>query len=151
MKDDKYVVGLRFSLDLKNVALIRKLKPTWQAGLLNGIGGKIEDGETSEGAILREFEEETGLQTSIEQWHRFHHMRGTNNDGRAFQIEFFCSIGNLLYLKSPEAEKIEIWEAARIGSGEQNTIGNLPWLVMLAKDFLGGVSHLTFSTSVYRA
>ena len=40
----------------------------WQAGLLNGIGGKIEDGEAPIEALVREFAEETGVQTSAEEW-----------------------------------------------------------------------------------
>lgn len=40
----KYVLGFMFSTEDRGqkVALIKKLKPKWQAGLLNGIGGKIE-------------------------------------------------------------------------------------------------------------
>jgi 8-oxo-dGTP pyrophosphatase MutT (NUDIX family) len=43
------------------VALIRKVRPSWQAGLLNGVGGHIESGETPHDAMVREFEEEAGV------------------------------------------------------------------------------------------
>ena len=36
----KYVVGFMFSPDKQFVALIRKNRPEWQAGKLNGIAGK---------------------------------------------------------------------------------------------------------------
>ncbi len=39
----RYVAGLMFSKDEKYVALVIKNKPDWQKGLLNGIGGKIEE------------------------------------------------------------------------------------------------------------
>lgn len=40
-----YVAG--FMKDFSdNVALVRKNKPKWQAGRLNGVCGGIEDGET---------------------------------------------------------------------------------------------------------
>lgn len=43
------------------VLLIEKRRPAWQAGRLNGIGGKLEEGETCEDAMRRECAEETGL------------------------------------------------------------------------------------------
>jgi 8-oxo-dGTP diphosphatase len=56
----KYVLGFAFDKS-DNVILVRKQKPKWQKGLLNGVGGKIEIGETSSDAMFREFREETGL------------------------------------------------------------------------------------------
>lgn len=41
------------------IALVRKSKPTWQAGLLNGIGGAVEPGEKPGQAMVREWHEET--------------------------------------------------------------------------------------------
>jgi 8-oxo-dGTP diphosphatase len=41
-----YACGFLFSLDRTRVLLIRKRRPAWQAGRLNGVGGKIEPGET---------------------------------------------------------------------------------------------------------
>ncbi len=56
----EYVCGFMFSPDKKQVALIRKTKPEWQKDLLNGIGGKIESGESPHEAMVREFYEESG-------------------------------------------------------------------------------------------
>ncbi len=36
-----YVVGFMFTEDEKQVVLIEKKRPEWQAGKLNGVGGKI--------------------------------------------------------------------------------------------------------------
>ena len=57
----RYVVGFLLNYDRTQVVLIRKNRPAWQAGHLNGVGGKIEMGETPIEAMTREFEEETGL------------------------------------------------------------------------------------------
>jgi hypothetical protein len=38
----EYVCGFMFANDFTEVALIRKNKPEWQRGKLNGIGGKVE-------------------------------------------------------------------------------------------------------------
>lgn len=53
------VVGFAFDDKLLNVALIKKKKPEWQKGYLNGVGGKVKDGEGYHEAMTREFEEET--------------------------------------------------------------------------------------------
>jgi 8-oxo-dGTP diphosphatase len=55
------VLGLVFSEDLSKVVLIRKNRPKFLAGKLNGIGGHIEGGESHRSAMEREFKEETGV------------------------------------------------------------------------------------------
>jgi 8-oxo-dGTP diphosphatase len=56
-----YSLGFLFSYRLGTVILIEKTKPQWQKGLWNGVGGKIEEGETPIDCMRREFEEETGI------------------------------------------------------------------------------------------
>ena len=68
------MVGFLFRNSGTEVALVRKLKPEWQRGLLNGIGGKIEPGEDSREAMVREFEEETGAR--VDAWRSFAWLRG---------------------------------------------------------------------------
>lgn len=58
--------GFFFDPGRTSVWLIRKARPAWQAGRLNGIGGKIEAGESPHDAMVREFEEEAGLR--IDAW-----------------------------------------------------------------------------------
>lgn len=66
-----YSLGLMFSTDRSRVALIRKATPQWQAGKLNGVGGKAEPGETARQAMVREFHEETGVLTEASSWQLF--------------------------------------------------------------------------------
>lgn len=63
----RYVVGFAFDR-VGQVALIEKKRPEWQRGLLNGVGGHVEPGESSILAMHREFEEETGLR--VDEWER---------------------------------------------------------------------------------
>lgn len=74
----RYVCGFAF-YDIESgfrprVVLMRKVKPDWQAGKLNGVGGKIEAGETPEVAMAREFKEETGVTTSPLEWEAYAKM-----------------------------------------------------------------------------
>jgi 8-oxo-dGTP diphosphatase len=57
-----------------NVALIQKHRPDWQKGRLNGIGGKIEKGETPLEAMVREFCEEAGAE--VLSWRQFAELTG---------------------------------------------------------------------------
>jgi 8-oxo-dGTP diphosphatase len=60
MSDYKHwVVGFVFK-NRDEVTLVMKNRPEWQKGKLNGVGGKIEAGETSAQAMRREFKEEAG-------------------------------------------------------------------------------------------
>jgi 8-oxo-dGTP pyrophosphatase MutT (NUDIX family) len=40
-------LGFIFDTTLEHVLLVHKNSPAWQAGLINGPGGKIEPGETA--------------------------------------------------------------------------------------------------------
>lgn len=64
----KYVLGAMFNDDLTKLCLILKNTPSWQAGQYNLVGGKVEEGETGNQAMAREFLEETSVDTSPESW-----------------------------------------------------------------------------------
>jgi 8-oxo-dGTP diphosphatase len=64
-----YVVGFMFNPAENAVLLLRKNRPTWQVGKLNGIGGRVEDGETPQQAMRRECVEEVGL--DVDSWNEF--------------------------------------------------------------------------------
>ena len=49
-------LGFIFDATLEQVLLVHKNRPTWQAGRINGVGGKVEDGETPEVALIRELQ-----------------------------------------------------------------------------------------------
>lgn len=72
---NKYVLGFAFD-DLDRVALIQKERPAWQAGKLNGVGGRIEGREEVLDAMVREFHEETGV--VLPNWDVVGVMRGAD-------------------------------------------------------------------------
>lgn len=57
-----YTLAFIFNAELSKVLLLRKTRPEWQAGLLNGIGGKCEPNEPPLKCIQREVFEECGLE-----------------------------------------------------------------------------------------
>jgi len=82
----KMVVGFCFPAhDL--VYLIKKTRPEWQAGLMNGIGGHVEEDETPEEAMIREFEEEAGVR--IENWVHVAVMEGEDWHLDVFACDWF--------------------------------------------------------------
>jgi 8-oxo-dGTP diphosphatase len=71
-----FVVGFAFDQPKAHVVLIEKNRPTWQAGRLNGIGGKINLGEVPSSAMHREFYEEAGVRCN--DWHHFATIEGVD-------------------------------------------------------------------------
>ncbi len=122
----RYVAGFLFSPGKHEVVLIRKNKPEWQAGLLNGIGGKIEDNETAIDAMCREFKEETGL--VISDWKPF-----TRLSGNGWTVEFFhASAENYREAQTTTDEKVEIIYVDDLRF--MSPISNLLWLIPMALD-----------------
>lgn len=58
---------------------VKKSKPEWQSGLINGPGGNLEATESYRECIVREVKEETGLDISPERFHEFGVMAGFEN------------------------------------------------------------------------
>ncbi|QDF29314.1 NUDIX hydrolase [Halarcobacter anaerophilus] len=124
----KYVLGFLFSEDLKYVVLIKKINPKWQRGLLNGVGGKIEDQESSSDAMVREFKEETGVLTEKQDWHCFAKINRPN----FYEMDIYCAFSNFAFdAKSVEKEEVFILEKDKLPN---NIIPNLRWLIPLALD-----------------
>jgi|CXWL01.1.fsa_nt_gi 8-oxo-dGTP diphosphatase len=66
-----YCLGFCFNLIADSVILIKKTHPKDQRGLLNGLGGRIGDQEATDGAMAREFEEESGFAVPLRRWSHF--------------------------------------------------------------------------------
>lgn len=120
-----YVIGFAFGRADSTVLLIEKNRPDWQKGKLNGVGGKIEPGETPMEAMIREFEEEAGLR--IENWRHFDTM--IFEKARVFCFTTYATIG-LCYQKTDE--KLAMIEVRNLD--QYPVIPNLKWLVPMALD-----------------
>lgn len=125
-----YVLGFAFSYTGHSVALIEKLKPDWQAGKLNGIGGKLEPGENPYSAMTREFHEETGVMVQRDDWFAFEVMRFQNG---ALVYCFTTRLPPDTEVQTMEEEKVESFPINGLTGGllseELNIIQNLQWLI----------------------
>lgn len=124
------------------VVLIEKTKPEWQKGLLNGVGGKIERGESPVEAMVREFQEETTLDTSEKDWNHF----TTMTFGNRAKVHCFSGFSNnIFYYESPTEEKVKIYMVSDIIAGTERVIPNLKWLIpMCLHDTELGKSEITY-------
>jgi 8-oxo-dGTP diphosphatase len=130
----RYVLGFLFDPSGQEVVLIKKKKPLWQAGRLNGVGGKIEEYETARKAMVREFKEETGVFIEDEKWTHFGIMKSTDLNVTNWAVELF-------YCFSPLYEEVrtltdeyvtKLWVDDLTCFGNEKIISNLPWLIHLA-------------------
>jgi 8-oxo-dGTP diphosphatase len=139
-----YVLGFVFDKNTRDLLLIKKKKPVWQNGLLNGIGGKIEDGETELQAMIREFREETGgICTIAEDWKLFCTLNGTTWNVSCFVSELnnLEQLWNNRNISAPmEQETVHLISSQDvqelIKSGK--TIPNLCWLIPMAELSISG-------------
>ena len=117
------VVGFVFRVDTREVLLVQKLKPEWQKGLWNGIGGKIEPGELPREAIIREFDEE--LKGTF--------ISGSNN--WKHMITLVCSTGVVFFYRYPDLLLTVTDDHPKTNDVDENLvwhpIDNLPKEVMV--------------------
>lgn len=99
------VIGLLFDTRGERVLLIRKNRPAWQAGKWNGIGGKIEPGETPAQAMRREAREECGVDT--DGWVEFCEFRQVNQ-GTEYTVTCFLLCNSILLDSAKQTTDEEI-------------------------------------------
>ena len=124
----RYVAGFMFSIDKSLVLLVEKRNPAWQRDLLNGIGGKIEAGEHPIEAMIREFAEETGVETSAEEWTEFVHYVCQD----VYEIHFYRAFTDKIH--SAVTMEKEVILKLKSDCLPKNVIPNLNWLIPLSLD-----------------
>lgn len=125
-----YVVGFWFNNARDRVALIRKIKPEWQKGLLNGVGGKVEGNESFRQAMVREFQEETGVETIEGNWTLAIEQRGENYFLAVFHGKALTNVCEDFIKADEQVEWYNVKELLE----REDLIKNLPWFITLAFD-----------------
>ena len=127
---NQYVLGFLFHGP--DVALIYKLKgPRPVIDRWNGVGGKVELGESPFDAMVREFKEETGV--TIEHWWSF--CEFYMSDYQAMIACYMAKInGNQPrpQLQQLTEERVAWWPYRQIS--RLDVVPNLHWLIGLALD-----------------
>jgi 8-oxo-dGTP pyrophosphatase MutT (NUDIX family) len=126
-----YVVGLVFDLNERLVLVQQKNRgPRFNIGKWNGIGGKIEDGETPPMAMSRECAEETGLDIPPDNW--FYQAQAHLGD-RYGTLHVFATNGEYVGREQQLEDEPLMW----IEYEDFYTVGlvpNLKWLIPLCLD-----------------
>lgn len=131
----KYVLGFAIDAHTQEVLLIRKEHPAWQKGRLNGVGGKVEPGESSLDAMVREFYEETGLRLA-DNWEKYAIVGGPKgeNDKTAWTMDVYRCFSDFSGFRKTTDEQpvaIDLTKALPV-----DILPNLKWLIPLAFDKL---------------
>lgn len=124
--DQGYVAGFLLD-DRDRVVLVRKLRPAWQAGLLNGVGGKIEAGEAPAEAMRREFREEACL--DLDGWELFAHL--TFPGGAVWFFRLRAAPAVLDAVTAGTDEPIEVHPVTAVLDPATPTLPNLRWILPL--------------------
>lgn len=99
-----YCLGFIFDPSGEKVLLLKKRSTDrWNANLWNGVGGSVEEGETSLQAMVRETLEEANVLTREDDWE----LLGKMSDEKYFVIDVFCTYQSLIGVKSLTDEPVQ--------------------------------------------
>lgn len=139
----RYVVGFLLNQYRSTVVLIQKNRPAWQAGRLNGVGGKIELGEDPADAMAREFLEETGYRTEPGAWRELCTIAWPDDairvgDAEPTSVIFFTLTAPVVQLDRVIATQTDEYvntfgiDWLLLTENRRSLIPNLTWLLPLA-------------------
>lgn len=128
---EEYVLGFCFNREKNRVVLMEKNRPDWQKGKLNGVGGKKELGETPIEAMCREFEEETGVKSSVKDWNYCIELSGVFHKVHIYRAMDDWMFENVTTKTDEEILQFPTWKISSLP-----IIDNLQWILPMLKDGL---------------
>lgn len=105
---------------------------------MNGVGGKIELDEIPAAAMQREFLEETGLQTAVEDWRAFGWLCGAD-----YQVDLFATSSLYIDMARSTDEEcllyyVDALYASPVLRAKSKLVLGVPWMIQLALAALNG-------------
>jgi 8-oxo-dGTP pyrophosphatase MutT (NUDIX family) len=133
MKPKRFVLAFLFDITLTKVVLIRKNKPDWMAGKFNAPGGHVEEGETFETAVDREFSEETGM--IVTEWTPFLRLfRPGDSEDTLRTLECYWSYsGRIGDVKSVTDEQVGVFDVQSV-MGREDVVKDTKWIIAMAQE-----------------
>jgi len=134
MTPKRFVLTFMFDPTITKVLLIRKTKPDWMAGRLNAVGGHVEEGETFEDAAVREFLEETGLD-SQDRWHAFLRLfRPGDNEETLRTCECYWAVSRkVTEAKTITDEEVGLFDVQSLLS-RADIVKDTLWILTMAQE-----------------
>ena len=125
-----YTLGFIFDAAMRRVVLVEKKRPQWQVNKLNGLGGKIEQGEGSAACIVREVFEEAGFPSKESDWTHVALLQGPD-----WMMDVYALVhdGDEHAAHTTTDEHVGWYSVAAL---PDNVLSNVPWLAHLAMDKL---------------
>lgn len=124
-----YVVCFMYDTYIERVLLIHKTHPEYMKGKYNGIGGRVEHSDkTVKDAAVREFEEEAGIRTNVNDW--CHFLTLETNESMIYYFRTFYA--NIMAAKNLTDE--QIWDVCLTRLPNLNLMRNLKWIIPLSLD-----------------
>ena len=117
-----FVLALLFTPDGRQVALMRRTRPAWQAGRVNALGGKVAEGETPADAARREVREEAGV--DVAEWTEV--LVWEDREYRMHVVRAMSSRASMV--RTMEDQEVFLADVAAL---PDEVIGNVRWLVPL--------------------
>lgn len=146
---NKYTIGIVFRNNFTEVALILKNRPDWQKGLYNSPGGKVEEGESPQECISREFKEECNIFTTNNDWYHVGQILNKDN--------YYCDVLTLDMDNSGHGEFQSLTDEKadwfKLDNLPNNMISNLKWLIPFAINYSkkgNNKDNLIFGTFYYK-
>ena len=125
----KYVLGFVVDEDGQSILLLRKNRPKFLAGRLNGVGGKVEDNENDVDAMVRECLEECDLFIPPDEWF----LMGAMGDDKTYHVSVFAANAPLRHTRQCTDEELVKMSWSDIAQCDDN---------QFAPDVKAIVSHL---------